>query len=103
MIADSPEPLTRTLILKDLIVCEYKYKVIPHFIYYPRLTVGQFISLNTVGFYDLIEKCSTWDKIKPIFDRNELVMVDDLTDNDIVVRQINASTTLKMILDKRIG
>jgi hypothetical protein len=26
------------LALKDLIVCEYKYKVIPHFIYYPRLS-----------------------------------------------------------------
>jgi hypothetical protein len=50
------------------------------------MNVGQFISLNTVGFYDLIEKCSNWDKTKPIFDRNELVMVDDLTDNDIVVR-----------------
>jgi len=29
-----------TLVLKDLIVCEYKYKVIPHFIYYPRLADG---------------------------------------------------------------
>jgi hypothetical protein len=86
MISDSTDHLKKTLILKDLIVCEYKYKVIPHFIYYPRMNVGQFISLNTVGFYDLIEKCSNWDKTKPIFDRNELVMVDDLTDNDIVVR-----------------
>jgi len=86
MISDSTDHLTKTLILKDLIVCEYKYKVIPHFIYYPRMSVGQFISINTVGFYDLIEKCSTWDKTKPIFERNELVMVDDLTDNDIVVR-----------------
>ena len=86
MISDSTDHLKKTLILKDLIVCEYKYKVIPHFIYYPRMSVGQFISINTVGFYDLIEKCSTWDKTKPIFDRNELVMVDDLTDNDIVVR-----------------
>lgn len=47
--------------MKDLIVCEYKYKVIPHFIFYPRLGPGQFLSLNTVGFGELIERCATWN------------------------------------------
>ena len=82
-----------------MIVCEYKYKVIPHFIYYPRLSVGQFISLNTVRFGDLIERCSSWDQKSPIFERNEIVMVDDLTDNDVVIRQINSSSTLKRLID----
>lgn len=91
-----------TLILKDLIVCEYKYKVIPHFIFYPRLSVGQFISLNTVGFGNLIDRCSSWDKRSPVFEKNEITMLDDLTHNDVVVRQINASSTLKRLLDERL-
>lgn len=92
-----------TLVLKDLIVCEYKYKVIPHFIFYPRLADGQFISLNTVGYGDLIVRCSSWDKQSPIFPKNEITMQDDLTHNDVVIRQINASTTLKRLLDIRLN
>lgn len=90
------------LVLKDLIVCEYKYNVIPHFIFYPRLEKGQFISLNTVGFGNLIERCSAWDKRSPIFDRNEITMVDDLTHNDVVIRQINAASILKRLLSDRL-
>ena len=30
--------------LKDLIVCEYKYKVVPHFIFYPKLSSAQLIA-----------------------------------------------------------
>jgi len=75
-----------TLVLKDLIVCEYKYKVIPHFIFYPRLTEGQYISLNTIGYGDLISRCSCWDKKSPLFPNNEITMHDDLTHNDVVIR-----------------
>lgn len=92
-----------TLVLKDLIVCEYKYKVIPHFIFYPRLGEGQFIALNTVGYGDLIERAARWDKLSPIFPKNEITMHEDLTHNDVVIRQINASTPLKRLLEERLN
>jgi hypothetical protein len=49
----------------------------------------------------LIDRCSRWDKQSPIFEKNEITMLDDLTHNDVVIRQINASTILKQLVEKR--
>ena len=38
-----------------------------------------------------------WDKKSPIIDNHELVMLDDLTDNDLVIRAINCSSILRNI------
>jgi len=46
---------TSSFNLKDLIVCEYKYKVLPHFILYPRLASAQLISQKSFDFSELLE------------------------------------------------
>ena len=88
--------------LKDLIVCEYKYKVIPHFIFFPKLDTAQLIAEQSVSFSDLIEKTKTWDMQSPILPYHELSMTDDLTDNNIVIRQINCAHILKRNLARRL-
>jgi hypothetical protein len=50
----------------------------------------------------LLNKSCAWDKASPIFESNEIVMHDDLTDNDIVIRQINSSSILKRLLEERL-
>ena len=47
----------------------------------------------------MIEKSKTWDKKSPILPNHELSMTDDLTDNDIVMRQINCAPILRRNLE----
>lgn len=93
--AKSDSSGTPCLTLKDLIVCEYKYKVLPHFIFYPKLDATQLIAHKGVSLNELIDRSKTWDKKEPILPRHELSMTDDLTDNEILVRQINCAHILK--------
>mmetsp|Transcript_5651 Transcript_5651/g.7564 ORF Transcript_5651/g.7564 Transcript_5651/m.7564 type:complete len:95 (-) Transcript_5651:1531-1815(-) len=83
---DEVKKVSPSLRLKDLIVCEYKYKVMPHFIMYPELTMAQLIAQKQINISDLIERVKSWDKKSPILPQHELSMTDDLTDNDIVIR-----------------
>lgn len=39
-----------------------------------------------MNFGEILERSKTWDYMQPILESNELVMTDDLTDNNIVVR-----------------
>lgn len=80
-----------TLVLKDLIICEYKYKVTPHFILYPEFFDGQYISLSHMSYGEVINRSREWDKNSPYLPKNELFINEDLTENDINVRQINFS------------
>ena len=75
-----------TLHLKDLIICDYKYKVMPHFVLYPTLGPGQFLSLSGISFDDVLVKSKGWDKDKPLIESSELSRLHDLTDNDIIIR-----------------
>lgn len=88
--------------LKDLIICDYKYKVMPHFIMYPTLGPGQFLSLSGISFDVLLEKSKSWDKDKPLVESSELSRLYDLTDNDIIIRQINCSQILARLLEERV-
>ena len=72
--------------LKDLIICEYKYKVMPHFILYPTLKPGEFLSLSGICFNEVLNKSKDWDKEKPLVESSELSRLFDLTDNDITIR-----------------
>jgi hypothetical protein len=78
--------LSTILKLRDLIICEYKYKVMPHFILYPTLGPGEFLSLSGISFDEILEQSKHWDKDKPLLENSELSRLHDLTDNDIVVR-----------------
>ena len=51
----------------------------------------------------MIEKTKTWDMQSPILPYHELSMTDDLTDNNIVIRQINCAHILKRNLARRLA
>ena len=90
--------------LKELIICEYKYKVMPHFILYPKMNPGEFLSLSGISFDELLDQSRTWDKSKdkPLIETSELSRLYDLTDNDIIIRQINCSQILERLIGDRI-
>ena len=85
-----------------MIICEYKYKVMPHFIFYPALGPGEFLSLSGISFDEVLDKNKFWDKKKPLLESSELSRLHDLTDNDIIIRQINCSSILERLLNKRV-
>ena len=58
----------------------------PHFILYPTLKPGEFLSLSGISFDDVLNKSKSWDKEKPLLEFNELSRLYDLTDNDIIIR-----------------
>ena len=94
--------MTTNLSLRDIIICEYKYKVMPHFIFYPTLGPGEFLSLSGISFDEVLDKSKSWDKDKPLIESSELSRLNDLTDNDIIIRQINCSQILERLLNKRV-
>ena len=51
---------------------------------------------------ELIERSKKWDKRSPFLPQHELSMMDDLTDNDIVMRQINCAYILRRNLALRL-
>ena len=88
-----------TLSLKDLLVCEYKYTtVLANFITYPILAEGQLLSTNTIRFGELLESGRNFSGQGPILKDHELVMTEDLTDNDLVIRQINSAHIVQRLL-----
>lgn len=86
MIAAASQHATPQFHLKDLIVCEYRYKVIPQFIFYPKLEPAELLTLSKVSFSELMANSKFWDKQSPILPKHELSMTDDLTDNEIIIR-----------------
>lgn len=92
-----------TLSLKDLIVCEYKYtQVVANFILYPQLKDGQLLSTKSISFGQLLDQAPDYTGKAPLLKNHELFMTDDLTDNDIVIRQINVSHVIRRLLAKRL-
>jgi hypothetical protein len=53
-------------------------------------------------FGDTINKCKDWDKKSPYIAENELFMDSDLTENDVVVRQINVSYIISRLLSENL-
>jgi hypothetical protein len=90
------------LSLRDIVIREHQYKVMPHFILYPTLGPGEFLSLTGISFDEVLDKSKSWDKDKPLIESSELSRLNDLTDNDIIIRQINCSQILERLLNKRI-
>jgi hypothetical protein len=76
--------------------------VTPHFILYPKLNDGQFISLSLMSYGEVINRSRDWDQASPYIQTNELFMNEDLTENDIIVRQINCSQILDRMLEAMI-
>ena len=59
---------------------------------------GEFISLSLMQFSDVINKSKSWDRKTPYLGENELFMNNDLTENDLIIRQINASKIIDRLL-----
>lgn len=83
-------------------ICAYQYKVMPHFIFYPTLAPGEFLSLRGICFDEVLNNSKTWAKDKPLIESSELSRLHDLTDNDIIIRQINCSQILERLLTRSI-
>ena len=49
-------------------------------------------------FNDVINKSKSWDGKTPYLGENELFMNKDLTENDLIIRQINASKIIDRLL-----
>lgn len=65
---------------------------------YPKTKEGEFISLSLMQFSDVIKKSKRWDSKTPYLGENELFMNNDLTENDLIIRQINASKIIDRLL-----
>jgi hypothetical protein len=65
---------------------------------YPKTKEGEFISLSLMQFSDVINKSKSWDRKTPYLGENELFMNNDLTENDLIIRLINASKIIDRLL-----
>lgn len=74
----------------------------PHFILYPALQPGCFLCLSSISYDEILDKSKSWDKEKPLIESSELSRLYDLTDNDIIIRQINCSQILERLLSERV-
>ena len=62
------------------------YKVMPHFIMYPSLGPGIFLSSTSISYDEILQNVKTWEKDKALIPSSELSRLNDLTDNDIIIR-----------------
>ena len=69
-----------------------------NFVHYPQTKEGEFISLSLMKFDEVIDKSRDWDGKTTYISENELFMSQDLTENDIVIRQINCSKIVDRLL-----
>lgn len=51
-----------------------------------------------MGYGEILDKSRNWDENFPLIMKNELFANEDLTENDIVIRQINCSKVLHRLL-----
>ena len=65
------------------------------FILYPEMQVAQFFTIKNINCLELMQSSKFWDKKTPILKDHELVSIDDLTHNEVVLRQLNYSVILK--------
>ena len=72
--------------------------MLANFITYPILAEGQLLSTNTIRFGELLESGRNFSGQGPILKDHELVMTEDLTDNDLVIRQINSAHIVQRLL-----
>lgn len=64
---------------------------------------GEFISQTLMNFGEVIDKSKDWDQKSPYIPNNELFMTGDLTENDLVIRQINVAKILERLLNERMA
>jgi hypothetical protein len=77
--------------------------VAANFIIYPNLKSGQFLSTRAIGFGELLTSANAFQFKSPILKNHELVMTDDLTDNDLILRQINYSHIISRLIKRRLS
>lgn len=72
----------------------------PLIICYPKLKTAQLLATKSTNYKELQEKSKTWNRDSPYLKDFELVSVDDLTHNNIILRQINCSQSITRLLEK---
>lgn len=70
---------------------------------YPRTAEGEFISLTPMRYGEVIDKSKEWDLKAPFIAGHELFASDDLTENDLMIRQINCSKIVHRLLTQRLS
>ena len=70
------------------------------FIYYPKLAPDQLISISSLNYKELWARSETWDRKSPLLASHELSVTSDLTDNEIVIRQINCQELISRCLEQ---
>lgn len=63
---------------------------------------GEFISITPMNYNEVIGKSKEWNFKAPIIAGHELFSNEDLTENEIVIRQVNCSKILDRLLRERI-
>lgn len=72
--------------LKELSICGEKYTPKQHYVVYPKMKPGQFISLSSLTYDCIMKGSKTWVKSDPFIEKSELSRQHNLTDNDIAIR-----------------
>jgi len=72
----------------------------PLIICYPKLKIAQLLATKSTNYKELQVKSKTWDKDSPYLKDYQLTSVDDLTHNNIIMRQINCSQIIDRLLVK---
>jgi hypothetical protein len=73
-----------------------------HIVKYPKSREGEFISLSLMKFGEILDRTKDWDLKSPYIESNELFMKTNLTENDLVIRQINVAKIIDRIIRERI-
>jgi hypothetical protein len=66
---------------------------------------GELIALNPISFDDILETSNSIENDKNLLmlAKSELSRLNDLTDNEMVIRQINCSLILNRLIRRRIS
>ena len=62
------------------------------------MQVAQFLTIKNINCLELMQSSKFWDKKSPILKDHELVSIDDLTHNEVVLRQLNHSIILRNLI-----
>lgn len=67
------------------------------------MSQGEFLSLSKLTYADVLNGSKSWDRQSPLLATSELSRQENLTDNDIAIRQINGSLVLSRVLDNHLA
>jgi hypothetical protein len=97
-IKNIPEKKKKSSIKCEIIGLRSSVKTPVHIVLYEKKIDGEFYSMSSMNYGDLLSASRLWDKKSPLMQSNELFSNEGLTENDIVVRQINSSMIIERLM-----